>query len=337
MNDDAAIDVHTHVVPESFPAYAGRGSGIPWPSMAADGCGHANIMISGKVFREVGASAWDPATRVKEMAAMGMHRQVLSPMPELLSYWLPAEDAAVLLRHTNEQIARMVSAQPARFSGLAAVPLQDVDRAVAELEHAMRALGLAGVEIGSNVNGVPIGDARFEDFFAAAEALGAAVFVHALRPAKERLLGPPVLEQIVGFPCEMSLAIASMITGGMLERHPTLRIGFSHGGGAFALVLARMEHTWHKVPAFRDSLPQAPSAYARRLYYDTAVFNHAALRFLLDTFGAHQLMIGTDYPFGSHERAPLELLRSAGLTGDEYRAVRAGNARRYLQLQEPAA
>src|SRR6185295_12260886 len=130
-----------------------------------------------------------------------------------------------------DEIARMISLAPDLFAGLGAVPLQDMDAALFELYHVMKSLKFSGVEIASHVNGASIGDPRFEPFFAEAEKLGAAIFVHALRPAgQERIVGPFV-EQAVCFPGDIALAAASMITGGIGGRHPKLRIAFSHGGG----------------------------------------------------------------------------------------------------------
>lgn len=325
------IDVHTHVVPDRLPEYRGERGDLPWPSVDHGECSHARVMISGKNFRSVTDKAWNVAARLEDMAAMGVSRQVLSPMPELLSYWLPAADAQRLLRHVNESIASMVAAAPGRFTGLGGVPLQDSELAIRELDHALNALGLAGLEIGPNVNGVPIGDPRFEPFFAEAEKRGAVIFVHPLRPAgMDRLVGPPVLEQIVAFPCEMAFGIASLMTGGLLERHPRLRIACSHGGGAFALVLARMHATWHKLEPLRQAMPSPPREYARRLYYDTCVFDPKVLRFLIDSFGEDRLFIGTDYPFGTHEQDPLGFLGRAGLSPAAFAALCSENAERFL-------
>jgi len=204
---------------------------------------------------------------------------------------------------------------------------------VRELEHVLRAQKLLGVEIATHVNGVAIGDARFEPFFAEAERLGAAVFVHALHPAGlDRLVGPPALEQVVAFPGDVALGIASMITGGMLARYPNLRIAFSHGGGAFAMVLPRLEHGWKAVPAIRDSIPQAPSAYARKLYYDDLVYDARTLKFIIERFGASQIMIGTDYPFNVQDKDPLGSLAAAGLDPASAKLLREDNARRFLAM-----
>ena len=261
------IDVHTHVVPERFPAYAGKNRDIPWPSMAEAHACHKHVMISGKVYRTVSDGCWSVPRRIEDMAAMRVTRQAISPMPELLSYWLPLDDAQSMIRYLNDTIAGMVDAAPQRFVGLGAVPLQDVDAAIRELEHCKR-LKFAGVEIASHVNGVSIGDARFEPFFAAAEELGAAIFVHALRPAgQERIVGPFV-EQAVCFPGDIGLACASMITGGIGGRHPKLRIAFSHGGGVMSILLPRLMHAWNVFPKAKEALPEAPAVTARRFYYD---------------------------------------------------------------------
>src|SRR4026209_2933246 len=185
-----SIDVHTHVVPENFPPYIGSGHDVPWPSMAEAHACHKHVMISGKVYRTVADGSWSVPRRIEAMGAMRMARRGLSPMPELLSYWLPLEDGRNLIRYLNEQIAEMVALAPQRFIGLGAVPLQHVDSAIVELDYVTRKLKFAGVEIASHVNGVSIGDARFEPFFTAAESIGAAVFVHALRPAgQDRIVG----------------------------------------------------------------------------------------------------------------------------------------------------
>ncbi|MEO5881495.1 MAG: amidohydrolase family protein, partial [Caldimonas sp.] len=141
----ACIDIHTHVVPEHFPPHARGGAGVAWPSMAPAHACHRHVMLSGKVYRTVPDASWDVTRRVVAMEAQRVSRQVLSPMPELLSYWLDGIDGAALCRYLNEQIAAMVAREPDRFFGLGAVPLQDVDRAIAELEHLMGELGLKGV------------------------------------------------------------------------------------------------------------------------------------------------------------------------------------------------
>jgi aminocarboxymuconate-semialdehyde decarboxylase len=293
---------------------------------------HRHVMISGKVYRTVSDGCWSVPRRIEDMNGMRVARQALSPMPELLSYWLPLEDGKALIRYLNDQIAAMVERAPERFIGLGAVPLQDVDSAIRELQY-VKQLNFAGVEIASHVNGTSIGDPRFEPFFAAAEQMGAAIFVHALRPAgQDRVVGP-FSEQAVCFPGDIALACASMITGGIGMRHPRLRIAFSHGGGGMAMLLPRLVHAWNVAPKAREALGESPAVTAKRFYYDQLVFDPAAVRFLIERFGASQIVLGSDYPFSMGDLQPVSALDRAELDDATYAAISAGNARRFLGLK----
>lgn len=329
------IDIHAHVVPEHFPAYLGKTVPAPWPSTEpapdAKGLCHRHVMVGGKHYRTVSELCWSPSRRLPDLPEMGLAHQVLSPMPELLSYWLALADAQPLIRYLNEQTAAMCAESGGRLLGLAAVPLQDIDAAIDELRHAAQHLHLAGVEIGSNVNGIAIGNARFDAFFEACVALDLPVFVHALKPASmERLVGPPPLQQVLAYPTDVGLAAASVITGGLLQRHPTLRIAFSHGGGTLAMLLPRLQQGWKAFPALADSIAESPVEQVRRLYFDTLVFDAPTLRHLIASFGADALMLGTDHPFNFHEPRPLARLDEAGLDGATRDALAFGNARRFL-------
>jgi aminocarboxymuconate-semialdehyde decarboxylase len=339
MTCHCGIDTHAHVVPENFPRYLGIDAPSDWPSMAPAHACHRSVMIAGKVYRTVSDKCWDTGRRLEDLAAMGLNLQVVSPMPELLSYWMKACDAQQLLRYLNEQIAAMVAQSNGSLAGFGAVPLQDPDLAIRELEHVVLTLGLSGVEVGSNINGRPIGAPEFEPFFAACEAMGAAVFVHAIRPAgMDRLIGPPPLQQVLGYPGDVGLAAASVLTSNLIERHPDLRIAFSHGGGTLAMLLPRLQQGWGVFPALKEGITTAPHEQARKLFYDTLVFDAPTLRHLVSVFGETQLMIGTDYPFNFHERQPVAAIDAAGFdSATRHRLLRA-NAQRFLHLpvQEPA-
>ena len=325
-----AVDIHTHIVPHSFPAYAGRHANVRWPSMApGHDCHHCNVMIAGKVFRTVTDECWSIERRLEAMEKSRLARQVLSPMPELLSYWMEAEDAEAMGRHVNDTIAQMVADGAGRFAGLGMVPLQDPDRAARELERLMKG-GFCGAEIGTNVNGVSIGDSRFEPFFQAAEELDAAVFVHVLHPAgTDRLIGPPAMPALVAFPCETAVTIASLMVGGTLQRHPRLRIAFSHGGGVFGLVLPRLMHGWKMMKELKEKV-RSPAEQARTLYYDTLVYDPTTLAFLIERFGISQLCLGTDHPFTIQETDPVGAVEALNLAPRERELLLSGNAARFL-------
>ncbi len=326
-----AIDVHTHVVPGYFPSYTGCGCKVAWPSMADAGPCHRHVVISGSVFRTVPAVSWDGAARCAQMDRLRIARHVLSPMPELLSYWLDAADATTLLRFVNEQIAALVAGAPQRFFGLAGVPLQDIDLAIAEMRHAIEVLGLAGVEVAGSVNGRPIGASEFEPFWDAAHDLDAAVFVHPLRPvAMDRLVGPKPLEQLLAFPSDTGLALASLITGGVLQRHPRLRVAGSHGGGTLHALLPRLQHGWSCFDELRQKMPTAPADLARRLYVDALVYDDAAIGTLIERFGATRVMLGSDFPFSIQDPDPVARIERLAADAELRAALLWRNAERWL-------
>ncbi|WP_288427629.1 amidohydrolase family protein [uncultured Agrobacterium sp.] len=328
-----AIDVHCHVVPSSFPGAELKG----WPSMSAVVDCHATVVIDSKPYRTVSDACWVAERRIEDMDATGIQIQALSPMPELFGYWFDAANAEWLVRHVNDTIAELIEEGKGRFVGLAGVPLQDIDRSIKELHRIMSIPGFRGVEIGSNINGVAIGDERFHPFFAEAEKLGAAVFVHAVRPAgMERVVGPAALQQVIGYPTDIGLAAASVITGNLLSHFPKLRIAFSHGGGTFASLISRLEQGYQTFPALKEALIDPPSTQAKRLYADGLVFDGEALHRLISIFGEDRIMIGTDYPFNFREKAPVASIENA-FDGKEIRErLLYRNALTFLNLEESA-
>jgi aminocarboxymuconate-semialdehyde decarboxylase len=325
------IDVHTHVVPSSFP---GRDP-LPthWPStLAAEPC-HATVVIDGRPYRTVSDACWVAERRIEAMDAAGIAVQALSPMPELFGYWMEAEAAADLARYTNDVIAAMVEAGNGRFVGLGGVPLQDLDRALAELDRLTGELGFAGIEIGSNINGMPIGHPDLKSFFAEVERRGVAVFVHAVRPVgMDRLVGPVPLQQVLAYPSDVGLSAASAITGNLLTDFPNLRIGLSHGGGTLATLLPRLEQGVKVFPALKETLTVSPSEQARRFFVDSLVFDAATLARAIDIFGTDRVMIGTDYPFNFQDREPLASLAAAVAETDLREQLIWRNAAVFLNL-----
>ena len=343
------LDVHAHVVPEQFPPAGNRASAARWPWMDHFEAGRAKTMIAGENFRTVGDVCWHPTRRADALTQEGADAQVISPMPELLSYWFTPEDGLDMARFLNEFIAGLVRASPKHFYGLGTVPMQDPDLAAKELAN-LRAMGLLGVEVGSNILGKSLGDPSFLPFFEEIARQEMAVFVHALHPTMmDRIVGPPGLDNPIGFPTDTGLTIASLITSGTLAKVPGLRLAFSHGGGTFPYFLPRLDHAWSGTwngeppdpnrPArgeLRSLLPQSPREYARELYYDTLLFDGAAIRYLKDVVGSRQLLVGTDFPFVPREQPVGKTLRSLDFSADEMEDISWRNCLRFLGLEEPA-
>lgn len=261
-------------------------------------------MVGGKLFRAVDSRCWDVLRRLADMEADGVDVQVLSPMPELLSHWFGTSDADDLARHVNGVIADMIAASPNRFEGIGMAPVQEPELAARRLGE-IRAMGLCGIEIGTHIDGVPLGNARLDPIYAAAEELGLVILVHPLRPCgMDRIGGKPELAAVVAFPLETALAAASLLAAGVTERFPRLRILLSHGGGALPWILPRLDYAWSLGGDFRDLFARQPRIMARRFYYDTVLYDAPSLRFLADAVGGDRLVVGSDYPFVIRQQRP---------------------------------
>lgn len=327
------IDVHTHILPAELPDLAARYGYGGFVAIERHGAGCARMHIDGRPFRTIEANCWDPAERLAECDATGVDVQVLSTVPVMFSYWAQPEHALELARRLNDHIAGVAAAHPERFVGLATVPLQDPDAAVHELERAVRELGLAGVEIGTHVEQWNLEDPRFEPFWAACEALNAAVFVHPWDMMGRRDMPKYWLPWLVGMPAETSRAICSLIFGGVLERHPRVRFAFAHGGGAFPHTIGRIEHGFNARPdlcAVDNGIN--PREYVRRIFYDSLVHDATALRYLLELAGPERVCLGSDYPFPLGEARPGELIRALGMDAATEARLRAGSALEWLGL-----
>ena len=328
----SVIDLHSHVVPADFPLEPGPCSCGKWPSLIHGADNHAVLEIGGKEFRKLDNRSWDGDRRQADMDRENVALQVLSPMPELLSYWLDTTRCLTLARHVNQAIAELVRAAPHRFAGLGMVPLQDPELAAQELASLKHDYGLIGVEIGSNILGRPPGDPYFDPFFAQAERLDLCVFVHALHPVgTERIVGPAVLSAFLNFPIDTGLAAASFITANTLTKFPKLRLAFSHGGGVLAAILPRLQRGWEIMPDLRKTFAD-PTRAARQFYYDNLVFDTPTLKHLIGCFGVTQLVAGSDYPYVAGQSFPGQPFDELGLDAKELEFVYRGNALRFLNI-----
>jgi aminocarboxymuconate-semialdehyde decarboxylase len=331
------IDAHAHLLPRDYPADAPE----CFPRMEPVEADTARTLIFGPVRFTARDVFFEAERRIEAMNASGVNAEVLTPMPPLLRYDLPVADGVALARYVNESTAALCEAAPDRLFGFGMVALQEPDLAAAELAN-IRALGLYGVEIASNVLGVSIGDERFLPFFAEAQRLDIPVFVHALPAATDRLPPSTMGTYVVGM--EGALAAASIVAGGTAAACPRLRISFSHAAGGFPLMLPRAQYFWSgawnegpKVPerAIMSDDGPSPLEYARRFYYDSLVFDRRALRFLIDLLGPDRLLVGSDFPAMPREDKAGATLRSMDLDPAVLADITWHNAFRYLGITPP--
>lgn len=329
------IDIHTHILPPDWPDLRERYGYGGWVQLERHGTGCAHMTLDGSFFREVGANAWDPGVRLGECDDHRVRVQVLSTVPIMFSYWAKARDTLDLARLLNNHIAATVAEHPRRFVGLGTVPMQDPDLAIGELERCVGELGLAGIEIGTHVNGMNLDHPKVFPVLAVAERLGAAVFVHPWEMLGRERMGKYWLPWLVGMPAETSLSICSMIFGGVLERLPRLRVAFAHGGGAFPATLGRIEHGFKVRPDLcAVDNEHNPRDYIGRFYVDSLVHDPDMLRYMLKLMGARCIALGSDYPFPLGERVPGEMIEGMDLAEEVRERLLAGTALEWLDLDE---
>jgi aminocarboxymuconate-semialdehyde decarboxylase len=335
------FDVHTHILPRSVPgppSDAAERAG--WPVVDQQGDSR-RVLQAGRLVRTLAPPAWDAGARLEDMDAMGVGAHVLMPIPFTFLY--DAEPAVTdrLARAQNDAIAEICARHPDRFHGLGTVALQDPPRAVAELRRIVAELGLAGVEIGTHAADAPLHDERFASFFAMAEELGAAVFVHPGRPLAPERTAHNGLAFGLARPVETTLAAGSLVHGGILTRHPGLRVCLAHGGGGTAMLAGRWQRGWEVLPR-PDALAEAgPRELLARVWVDTLTYDPDALGLAARVFGPDRLVLGTDYPFTVTERPPGEAVAQAvkhgSLPGHDARWADdlTHNARRFLTGDAP--
>ncbi len=286
----------------------------------------------GTVFREVKHNCWDAAERLRECDADGVDIQVLSTVPVLLNYWAKPNDGLEVARFLNDHLAGFVRAHPTRFVGLGTLPMQAPELAVRALERCVKELGLAGAQIGSHVNDWNLSEPALFPVFQAAQELEAAIFVHPWDMMGKERMAKYWLPWLIGMPAEVSLAICSMIFGGVFERLPRLRVAFAHGGGAFPATLGRIQHGFEVRPdlvAVDNAV--APRDYLGRFFVDSLVHDAATLRAILPQFGRNRVALGSDYPFPLGEQHPGALIESMPDLDPETRTrLLSGNALEWL-------
>jgi aminocarboxymuconate-semialdehyde decarboxylase len=271
----------------------------------------------------------DTAARLAAMDAMGVDIQVISPsILHQCTYALPDAEALALERLSNDRIAAIVAERPDRLVGIGSVPLQNVALACAELERAVRVLGLKGAVISSHVNGAELGDKRHLPFWAKAQELDAAIFMHPAGNSDARMTRHGRLTSI-GQQVEEALAMSSLVYDGVMDEFPRLKIAIAHGGGFLPYYAGRLDF-FHRA-GYSKQLKDEFSAYLPRFFFDSVIFNADMLEFLAHKVPPSQIMLGSDFPFG--ESDPVAFVRSArGLARAAQDGIVGANAARFLGI-----
>ena len=328
------VDIHTHILPEKWPDLRERYGYGGFIRLEHYKPCCARMMLDNKFFREVQDNLWDPGKRIEECDHQQVDVQVLSTVPVMFNYWAKPKHTHDLSQLLNDHIAQVVDDYPDRFIGLGTLPMQAPKLAVTELERCMNLLGLRGIQIGSHINTWNLNNARLFPVYEAAEALGAAIFVHPWDMMGQDQMPKYWLPWLVGMPAETARAMCSLIFGGVFEKFPKLRVAFAHGGGSFPATIGRIAHGFEVRPDLcAVDNPVNPREYLNKFYVDSLVHDPDNLRFLIDLIGIDRVALGTDYPFPLGEAKPGSLIEALNISEAEKRKLLGNNAMDWLGVK----
>jgi aminocarboxymuconate-semialdehyde decarboxylase len=289
------IDIHTHILAQETAALLSQAGAKV--TITPDDAESAALDVGGVVYRPFPTGGFDIARRLQDMDATGIDVHVLSATPQTYLYKQEAALGATTSAIQNDQIAKHIAAHPTRFMGIATLPMQDPQLAADELTRAMSKLGLRGAMFASNILGKNLDDPSFEPLWAAAEELGAFMFVHPNNVAGADRLKSYYLVNLIGNPLDTTIAAACLVFGGVMDRHPRLKVCLAHAGGFMPYQAGRWIHGWRVRAEPKKTLPKEPATIVGRFLYDTIAHSDESLAFLIERAGAARVMLGSDYPY----------------------------------------
>jgi aminocarboxymuconate-semialdehyde decarboxylase len=287
------VDVHSHIVDRQYLDDLVSTLGLETEST---GDGKRLFRRNGSTVAWSRADMFDVDQRLLEMDKKDIAIRILSLSAPNVYLW---DDAGQIeaARHINDALAKLCRLHPDRFIGLASLPLKDIEASLVELDRCINDLGMKGVIIGSNIDGLQLDDPKFDPIWARINALRLPVFEHPMFPNNSAGFEGFELPLRLGLIFDTTLAATRLIYSGVFERYPDFPYIMAHTGGALLMALARLDNGYRLFPDCRRYIDKLPSEYAKRLYYDTTAFDEKALTFALNTVGPERLLFGTDDPF----------------------------------------
>lgn len=329
------IDIHTHIlVKDAFKEVKKKNHSFEIPKIIHDAGGKEYLLIYGEVTGPITKQLYDVETRIKDMDAEGVDLQVLSVVPFTFFYNLDVKLASAVARAQNSAISKLAEKYEERFVGLATVPLQDAEAAVEELEYAIKNLGLKGLEIGTNFMGKNLDSFELWPFYEKVQELDVPILVHPINPAGAERMRNYYLTNLVGFPFETALAIASIILGGILEKFPKLKFCFVHAGGFMPYQIGRLDHGYNARIEPKENISKPPSKYIKMMYFDTITHYEQALKYLITVVGCDNVLMGSDYPYDMRDSHPVSTVNNlAWLSIEDKDKILGKNAAKILKLK----
>jgi aminocarboxymuconate-semialdehyde decarboxylase len=272
----------------------------------------------------------DLKERLADMDASGVAVHAISLTVPMVN-WADGDLALRLSRAWNDDAIAAHKAHPDRFVVLAMLPMLDPDRAIDELDRVSKLPGVRGIYMGTNIDNRDLDDPLFEPIFARIEAADLPVFLHPLQTIGGKRLGVFYLNNLLGNPFDTAIAACHLVFGGVMDRHPKLKVNLPHAGGAFPMLIGRIDHGW-KVRSETKHLANAPSTYLRRFTYDTISHSKPIMEFVISEVGADRVMIGSDYCFDMGYERPLALIEELRLSTAQRNMILGGTAAKLLKL-----
>ncbi|MGE5334540.1 MAG: amidohydrolase family protein [Nitrososphaerota archaeon] len=327
------IDAHGHIIVDEITASKGN---EPWrPRIDRTPEGTFSSTADGRRNGPHEHECTDVPQMLRDLDQLRIDTLMVSPPPYLFLYQLDPAETARAARIQNDALAAVKEKHPEHFAPLATVPLNDVDAAVTELRRAVRELGLHGVEIGTSVQGVHLGDPRFRPFWRAVADDDVFVFIHPdyFQTSSSPTLREYYLVNLVGNPTETGLAAAHMVFSGLFQDFPDLKILLAHAGGVTPWIMGRWAHGYGKRVEAKRDLKHNPIEDVKKFYVDTITHSPAALKFLIEQMGADHVILGSDYFFDMGPDNPVgEVEALAGVSEDDKAKILNGNIARIARL-----
>jgi aminocarboxymuconate-semialdehyde decarboxylase len=320
------IDIHSHVIPARIVDAIAADPGRFQARVEGEGNARKIVHDQGYVY-PLFPEFHQVEAKLDSMDRKGIDVSVISPAPPMFYYWADVDLALSVARIVNDGVAEMVAENPGRLRGMASVPMQHPDAAVAELERVVKDYGFKAVEIGTSIEGAQLAEGRFRPLLRRASELGAFVFAHPYYVGAKAGLENYYLTNLIGNPLDTTIMLANLMYSGALDNLPELKLVLAHGGGFAPYQIGRLVHG-HSVRAEANAATKtSPKDLLKRIYFDTLVFDPQALRYLIDLVGADHVCIGTDSPFDMADQDPKGTIDAVpGLTAHERDCLCSGTA-----------
>jgi aminocarboxymuconate-semialdehyde decarboxylase len=320
------IDYHSHVIPETIIAAMRADPGRYATRIEAEA--GKRYLVRGKLRLELLPEFSVAEAKLEAMDRKGIEISVISPGPQVFFYNLEEAQGLEAARLVNDGLAAMVAKKPARLRGMATLPMQHPEAAVAEMERVAREHGFKGIELATAAPLGELADPKYRPVLRRAQELKMTIFAHPNTIGSSGRLDCYYLTNLIGNPLETTIMVANLMFSGALDELPRLKMLLAHGGGFAPYQVGRFVHG-HKVrPETRAHTASSAKDLLKRFHFDTLTHDPQALRYLLGLVGAERLVLGTDAPFDMGDENPRETL--SVLSKDEVLALRK-NALRLLE------